>query len=96
MQQHLYDRFYRFVTSSLLLREKDMSPFLPLDEVFAVIYKVAWLVCLQTFYFASGRVYGQSAYTSRQAKKEEEGEKKEATPIVCYFYKNKFHCVRKR
>lgn len=46
VQQHLYDRFYQFVTSSLLLSEKDMSPFLPLDEVFAVIYKVAWTVCL--------------------------------------------------
>lgn len=57
-QQHLYDRFYRFVTSSLLLCEKDMNPFLPLDEVFAVIYKDAWTVCLQTFFYCLWSAHG--------------------------------------
>ena len=38
LQQHLYERFYRFVTTNRLLSEKDMKPFLSLDEVFAVIY----------------------------------------------------------
>ena len=49
LQQHLYERFHRFVTTNRLLNEKDMKPFLSLDEVFAVIYNAMCECLYNTF-----------------------------------------------
>ena len=88
LQQHLYERFYRFVTTNRLLSEKDMKPFLSLDEVFAVIYNAMCDCLLQ--YFSSLSLCFMELNLSRAEKRKNKKKqrKKQQRKLIALSIKN--------
>ena len=72
----MYEKFYYFVAGSSLLSERDMKPFLSLDEMKNAVYGHLY-ICLFDLH------YGSTSLEGGEEEEQKEGEKTTATTVAC-------------